>query len=102
MALRIAVNDEVGALETALQAALHRTRTGGRIAVLTYQSLEGQVAKGAFRLGAEHTSRYSASPSVPSGPRVRVVTKKAIKPSPEEAARNPRARSALLRVAEML
>ena len=100
MALRIAVNDEVGALETALNAAIHRTRSGGRIAVLTYQSLEGRVTKGAFRLGTEHTSAYSASPSVESSPRVRVVTKKAVKPTPEEAARNPRARSALLRVAE--
>ncbi len=102
MALRIAVNDEVGALETALHAAIHRTRIGGRIAVLTYQSLEGKVTKGAFRLGTEHTSRYSPSPPVSSAPRVRVVTKKAIKPSPEEATRNPRARSALLRVAERL
>jgi len=100
MALRIAVNDEVGALEAALHAAIHRTRARGRIAVLTYQSLEGRVTKQAFRLASERSTSCSASPSAETRPRVRVVTKKAVKPSPEEAARNPRARSALLRVAE--
>ncbi len=99
MALRIAVNDEAGALDTALHAAIHRTRTGGRIVVLTYQSLEGGVTKRAFRPTSDRSS-CSPSPSDLSAPRVRLVTTHAVKPSPAEAARNPRARSALLRVAE--
>ncbi len=98
MALRIAVNDEVGALEAALHAAIHRTNIGGRIAVLTYQSLEGGVTKRAFRLTSDR-SPCSPSLSVHTCPQVRVIEKHR-KPSPEEAARNPRARSALLRVAE--
>jgi 16S rRNA (cytosine1402-N4)-methyltransferase len=99
MALRIAVNDETGALVTVLNAAIKRTRVGGRIVALTYQSLEGGVTKGVFRQASE---RRSCSPS-PSGgllPRVKLLTKKAVKPSPEEMAVNPRARSALLRAAE--
>ena len=101
MALRIAVNDEIGALTAALNAAIKRTRAGSRIAVLTYQSLEGGVTKGVFRLASE---RSVCSPPLSEGPclRVRAVTKKAVKPSPEESAVNPRARSALLRVAEKL
>jgi 16S rRNA (cytosine1402-N4)-methyltransferase len=103
MALRIAANDEVGALRAALDAAIHRTRSHGRIVVLTYQSLEGGETKGAFRLA----SSPSLCPPFPSGraeqiPKVRMLTKKAVKPSPEERQRNPRARSATLRAAERL
>lgn len=100
MALRIAVNDELGALRTALTAAIRRTRKGGRIVVLTYQSLEGGETKGAFRRARDG----SLCPPLPSGeiPRVRILTKKAVKPSPEEARQNPRARSATLRAAERL
>lgn len=98
MALRIAVNDEVGALRTALDAAIHRTRPCGRIVVLTYQSLEGGETKGAFR----RAKASSACPPSPSdkGPRVRLIRKKVVKPSPEELKTNPSARSATLRVAE--
>lgn len=98
MALRIAVNDEVGALRTALNAAIHRTRPGGRIVVLTYQSLEGGETKGAFR----RAKASSTCPPFPSdeGPRVRLPTKRVVKPSSEERKANPSARSAVLRVAE--
>jgi 16S rRNA (cytosine1402-N4)-methyltransferase len=99
MALRIAVNDEIGALVTALNAAIKRTRAGSRIVVLTYHSLEGGATKGVFRQASDR-SPCSPSPSGEPLPRVKSVTKKAVKPSPEEIARNPRARSALLRVAE--
>jgi len=94
------VNDELGALRTALTAAIRRTRKGGRIVVLTYQSLEGGETKGAFRRARDG----SLCPPLPSGeiPRVRILTKKAVKPSPEEARQNPRARSATLRAAERL
>ena len=98
MALRIAVNDEIGALRTALTAAIHRTRSGGRIAVITYHSLEGGETKGAFRLAKQGC----LCPPFPSAEvlRVRIVTKNVVKPSREEVLANPRARSATLRVAE--
>lgn len=99
MALRIAVNDEIGALVTALNAAIRRTRVGGRIVALTYHSLEGGATKDVFRQASDR-SLCSPSPSGEPLPRVRLVSKKAVKPTPEEIARNPRARSALLRVAE--
>jgi len=103
MALRIAVNDELGALHAALNAAIHRTRRHGRIVVLTYQSLEGGETKGAFR----RSSGRSLCPPFPSEgvspePQVRILTKRAVKPSAEEASENPRARSAVLRAAERL
>ncbi len=100
MALRIAVNDEVGALRRALHAAIRRTRAHGRIVVLTYQSLEGGETKGAFRQARDGR----LCPPFPSAeaPRLRILTKKVVKPSPEEARSNPRARSATLRAAERL
>jgi len=103
MAVRIAVNEELGALHAVLNAAIRRTRTHGRIAVLTYQSLEGGVTKGAFRRASDR----SPCPPFPSEeapvlPRVRILTKKAVKPSEEETMANPRARSATLRAAERI
>jgi 16S rRNA (cytosine1402-N4)-methyltransferase len=100
MALRIVVNDELGALRKALHAAIRCTRPHSRIVVLTYHSLEGGETKGAFRQAREG----SLCPPFPSGevPRVRILTKKAVKPSAEECRGNPRARSATLRAAERL
>ena len=100
MALRIVVNDELGALHQVLDAAIRRSKPHSRIVVLTYQSLEGGATKGAFR----RPSDRSPCPPFPSaeGPPVRILTKKAVKPSAEECSRNPRARSATLRAAERL
>ncbi len=100
MAIRIAVNDEIGSLRTALTAAIRRTRPGGRVVVLTYHSLEGGETKGAFRLA----SKGSLCPPFPSGEpvRVRILTKKVVKPSRREVRANPRARSATLRAVERL
>lgn len=85
-ALRIAVNDELAALEDGLSASVHRTRPGGRIAVLTFHSLEDRIVKTRFR----------------SDPRLQPLTKKPVVPPEAELAENPRARSAKLRVAERL
>jgi 16S rRNA (cytosine1402-N4)-methyltransferase len=85
-ALRIAVNDELGALERGLEAAIARTRPGGRIAAISFHSLEDRIVKNRFRGDA----------------RLRVVTKKPLLPGDDELARNPRSRSAKLRVAERL
>ncbi len=100
MALRIAVNDELGALRKALHAAIRRTRPRGRIVALTYHSLDGGETKGAFRQATGRSTR----PPFPSeaGPLVRILTKKAVKPSRREIDQNPRARSATLRAAERL
>ncbi len=85
-ALRIAVNDELGALERGLDAAIRVVRPGGRIAVISFHSLEDRIVKLRFRERAQ----------------LRAVTKKPLLPGDEELARNPRSRSAKLRVAERL
>jgi len=83
-ALRIAVNDELGALERGLGAAVERAETGARIAVITFHSLEDRIVKQAFR----------------NDPRLSVLTRKPLSAGEAERKRNPRARSAKLRVAE--
>jgi 16S rRNA (cytosine1402-N4)-methyltransferase len=83
-ALRIAVNDELASLERGLDAAIGRTRPGGRVAVISFHSLEDRIVKHRFR----------------DDERVRPLTKKPLLPGDDELARNPRARSAKLRVAE--
>ena len=83
-ALRIAVNDELDSLRRGLAAATERTRIGGRIAIISFHSLEDRIVKTTFR----------------DDPRLHALTKKPILPSAEESARNPRARSAKLRGAE--
>ena len=84
--LRIAVNDELGALRDGLEAAFARTATGGRIAAISFHSLEDRIVKHRFREDA----------------RVRPVTRKPIVAGDDELAGNPRARSAKLRVAERI
>jgi 16S rRNA (cytosine1402-N4)-methyltransferase len=85
-ALRIAVNDELGALQHGLAAAIERVRPGGRLVAISFHSLEDRIVKHIFR----------------DDPRLRALTKKPLVPSEAETARNPRARSAKLRVAERL
>jgi 16S rRNA (cytosine1402-N4)-methyltransferase len=86
-ALRIAVNDELGALESGLAAAVQLLRPNGRIAVISFHSLEDRIVKWRFRAWAEQGV-------------VEIVTRKPRTPDADEARRNPRARSAKLRVAE--
>jgi 16S rRNA (cytosine1402-N4)-methyltransferase len=102
-ALRIAVNDELGELERALGAAQKILKPGGRMAVVSFHSLEDKLVKSFFRekAGERGVSRYA--PAVESAaPVFRLQTRKAVKPSAEEIAENPRSRSARLRVAEYL
>jgi 16S rRNA (cytosine1402-N4)-methyltransferase len=93
-ALRIEVNDELGALERGLDAAIELLKPGGRIAVISFHSLEDRIVK--WRL------RGWAAAAAPEKHRVSIVARKPLVPSAEEQARNPRARSAKLRVAERL
>jgi len=103
-ALRIAVNEELEALETGLAAALGLLRPGGRLVVLSYHSLEDRIVKHFFQ--AERRGCV-CPPEVPicvcgRAPRLRLVTSKGLVPGEEELIANPRARSARLRAAERL
>ncbi len=104
-ALRIAVNDELGELERGLAAAEQVLAPGGRLAVVSFHSLEDRAVKQFVR---EHSGRIAApSRHAPPGgrrqePTLRDLTRKPIVPSEAEIAANPRARSARLRVAEKI
>jgi 16S rRNA (cytosine1402-N4)-methyltransferase len=103
-ALRIAVNDELTALSTALAAAIAALRVGGRVVVLTYHSLEDRIVKQAFAAAARVCI---CPPRVPvctctNQATLRLITKHPITASEEEIAANPRSRSAKLRAAERL
>ena len=99
-ALRIEVNDELGSLERALPAALEILRPGGRLAVISFHSLEDRIVK-RFLRAQEHGC--TCPPDFPlcvcgAQPALRAVPRRAIRPSPAEVARNPRSQSARLRV----
>ena len=101
-ALRIAVNEELDALEDALPAAVEMLRPGGRIAVIAFHSLEDRIVKHFFREEARGCTCPPDFPVCVCGhePVLRVLTPRPIRPSAREAALNPRAASARLRVAE--
>ena len=103
-ALRIAVNEELDALQAGLSAALDLLRPGGRLVVLSYHSLEDRIVK---RFIAAERRGCVCPPEVPvcvcgRNPRLRLVTRSSMTPSASEIAANPRARSARLRAAERL
>lgn len=87
-ALRIAVNDELGAIERALPQAIAALASGGRLAVITFHSLEDRIVKHVIKSEDQKT--------------LRIINKKPIAPSEDESRENPRARSAKLRVAEKI
>jgi 16S rRNA (cytosine1402-N4)-methyltransferase len=103
-ALRIAVNEELDALEAGLAAAVELLRPGGRLVVLSYHSLEDRIVKRFFQAERRGCTCAPEAPVCICGrqPRLRLVTPKGIVPSPTEIAANPRARSARLRAAERL
>jgi 16S rRNA (cytosine1402-N4)-methyltransferase len=100
-ALRIAVNDELGSLERALPAALQLLRPGGRLAVISFHSLEDRIVKHFLRDEARGCTCPPDFPVCVCGrePALRLLTRKAVRPSPREVAENPRAASARLRAA---
>lgn len=100
-ALRITVNDEMGALRELLEASLRVTRPGSRFAVITYHSLEDRMVKNFFRTGNVEGHRVTDLYGRAESP-WRPVTGKPITPDAEEVERNPRSRSAKLRIAERL
>jgi 16S rRNA (cytosine1402-N4)-methyltransferase len=105
-ALRIAVNDEIGSLQLGLAAAVKILKPGGRLAVITFHSLEDRVVK---EFGREQTRDYTFRGDVdvpelrtPRVPELKWVSRKAILPGTVELRDNPRARSAQLRVLEKI
>jgi 16S rRNA (cytosine1402-N4)-methyltransferase len=105
-ALRIAVNDELGALTEALPQALHVLRSGGRLVVIAFHSLEDRIVKNFLRHLAgqvtEALPRHLPLAPQPSAAELRILTRHPIAPSDREVAENPRSRSARLRAAELL
>jgi 16S rRNA (cytosine1402-N4)-methyltransferase len=101
-ALRIAVNEELDALEAALPAAIEMLRPGGRIAVISFHSLEDRIVKHFFRGEARGCTCPPDFPICVCGrdPVLRVLTPRPVRPSARETALNPRAASARLRVAQ--
>jgi 16S rRNA (cytosine1402-N4)-methyltransferase len=100
-ALRITVNEELESLERALPAVLAMLRPGGRVAVISFHSLEDRIVKRFFAAEARGCVCPPELPVCVCGhePRLRLVTRKAVRPSPQEVADNPRSASARLRVA---
>ncbi len=105
-ALRIAVNDEIGSLKLGLEAAMKILKPGGRLAVITFHSLEDRVVKDFGRVRARDYT-FTGGVDVPElraprAPELKWVTRGAIKPGEVELRENPRCRSAQLRVMEKL
>jgi 16S rRNA (cytosine1402-N4)-methyltransferase len=100
-AIRIAVNDELAALERGLAQSLELLAAGGRLVVISFHSLEDRIVKQFMAREARGDEAYAGLPNIPphARPRLRLVGKLA-RPDDDEVARNPRARSARLRVAE--
>ena len=100
-AIRIAVNDELGALERALDQCLALLATGGRLVVISFHSLEDRIVKRFMAREARGDEAYAGLPYVPpfARPRLKLIGK-LVRPTDEEVERNPRSRSARLRIAE--
>jgi 16S rRNA (cytosine1402-N4)-methyltransferase len=103
-ALRMEVNDELGALQEGLRVFTARLETGGRIAVITFHSLEDRIVKNFFR---DHSREWLDRPEWPAPQRnteydLKVITPKPVEAGEDEQRANPRSRSAKLRVAEKI
>jgi 16S rRNA (cytosine1402-N4)-methyltransferase len=102
-ALRIAVNGELEAVAAVLPVAVGLLKPGGRLAVIAFHSLEDRLVKNFFRLQAHGPEPDPAVPMPePFEPKVALVTRKPVTATTEEETRNPRARSARLRIVEKL
>ena len=101
-AIRIAVNDELGSVAKAMEVAIPLLNPGGRLAVITFHSLEDRIVKNAMASAAKGCICPPEFPVCVCGrkPQVDIITKKPIVSTPEELERNPRARSAKLRVCQ--
>ena len=103
-ALRIAVNDELSNVERGLDAAIGLLADGGRLAVISYHSLEDRIIKSFFN---EEAATCVCPPSLPvcacgQTPRLKIINRRVIKPSEQEVQSNPRSRSAKLRLVQRI
>jgi 16S rRNA (cytosine1402-N4)-methyltransferase len=100
--IRIEVNDELGEIESGLRAALSTLKPGGRMATISFHSLEDRLVKSFFNVESKDCICPPQQPVCTCGHRatLRVITRHPVRPTDKEAAANPRARSARLRVAE--
>ena len=101
-ALRIAVNDELTGIERFMDVAVDRLAPGGRLVVMAYHSLEDRIVKRAL---LDRATTCTCPPDIPvcvcdTEPDIRILTPKAVRPTPQEIERNPRSRSAVLRAGE--
>jgi 16S rRNA (cytosine1402-N4)-methyltransferase len=100
-ALRIAVNDELENLKEGIEEGIECLAPGGRIVVLAYQSLEDRIVKSTFNSLAKGTG-YPPTHPLHVAPRLELLTRKVVRPTPEEIEANPRAKAARLRAAVRL
>ena len=103
-AIRIAVNDELNSVAKVMEDAIPRLNKGGRLAVITFHSLEDRIVKNAMANAAKGCTCPPSFPVCVCGkkPQVKIITRKPIVSGEEELERNPRARSAKLRICEKL
>ena len=103
-AIRIAVNDELGAVEKVMRDAIPCLNPGGRLAVITFHSLEDRIVKNAMAAASKGCTCPPNFPVCVCGkkPQVKLITRKPITSTEEELERNPRARSAKLRICEKI
>ena len=101
-AIRIAVNDELGAVSRMMRASIDHLNPGGRLVVITFHSLEDRIVKNVFQNAAKGCTCPPSFPVCVCGhkPKIKILTKKPIIATREEVEENPRSRSAKLRVAE--
>ncbi len=103
-AIRIEVNKELDILDKAIEGAVNKLKTGGRLAIITFHSLEDRIVKNKFKELETPCTCPKEFPVCICGkkPKVRIITRKPIEPSEEEVNENPRSRSAKLRIAERI
>ena len=103
-AIRIEVNHELDVIKPALEQALSLLKVGGRVAVITFHSLEDRIVKNVFKEKCAIDDKVRGLPNIPEEylPDFKLVVSKAIVPSEEELENNPRARSSKLRVIERI
>ena len=101
-ALRIEVNDELGVLRELLEQVPPLLKPGGRVAIITFHSLEDRLVKNFFRKGSFAEEEINPFENTVSSSTLQIITRKPITATPEEIKRNPRSRSAKLRVAEKI